>query len=233
MCRIEIKKDVSDFAESARKHALGMMTAFGVYEYDGASNQLRLVSNVKDVRRELSKKYHFVPAWACFAIGVECLLKAVLCRHECMQVRRGKVSQRHGELRPAGSNHSQAKHILGLVASIVAVAKSNAWLEGMLHKKNITKLYDIDTHALRNNIEALACLVKKDLMTEAERWSLHNALVVLTNVRRNVDLHTFYGLTVGGPFRVKDGGSVISDEIEDLYLPAVNLLLDIYNREAV
>jgi len=64
-------------------------------------------------------------------------------------------------------------------------------------------------------------LVNRGIISRDERWQLHTALQVLLDVRRNVDAHTFFGITVGGSF---------NGDLEDLYLPAVNLLLDVYNR---
>lgn len=218
-----ISKDFSTFAENTRKHALGMMTAFGVYEYDESSNRLNLASNAQEIRADLHKKYQLVPLWASFGIGVECLLKGVLCRHECMPVRKGKVSERVGELRPEGSNYPQAKHVLEGAGSIAVTAQGNRWLERMFAEKGIDKLFDIDTCPLNDNINALKQLVTKGLITREERWSLYNAIVVLKDVRRNVDVHTFYSITIGGSF---------NGDLENLYLPAVNLLLDVYCRSA-
>ena len=218
---VKITKDLSAFPQNTRKHAIGMMTAFGVYEYDERLNRISLSSSASEGRSELSKKDQLVPMWASFAIGVECLLKAVLCKHECMPIQKGKVSERAAELNPVGTNHAEALRVLSGAGGIEVTADTNRWLAGRLQQKRIDKLYDIDTRPLMENITTLKKLVQNGLITKEERWSLHNSLLVLKDVRRNVDVHTFYSLTIGGSF---------CGDLENLYMPAVNLLLDVYNR---
>lgn len=218
---MRIIKDYGNFANNARKHAIGMMTAFGVYEYDEGSNEVRLSERSREVRNALTENYQLVPLWASFAIGVECLLKAVLCKHECLHIRKGKLSERVDDLQKHAANYVDAKRVLLGAGSIEVTARDNEWLREQLENAGIDRLYDIDTSPLGYNIGRLKDLHSKKVITEEERWLLTNSLLVLKDVRRNVDLHSFHSVTIGGSF---------NGDLENLYFPAINLLLNVYNR---
>jgi hypothetical protein len=218
---VKLSKGLGRFAENAREHAIRLMGAFGVFTYDEACNTVVLAADADVRRSKMAEQHQLVPMWASFSIGVECLLKAVLCHHESLPIKKGKVSERLSHLRPEGKNYGDARHVLTFVGGIDVYAEPDTWLSRQLAAEGIDKLYDVNTGTLEDNINALKKLFLKGLITREERWTLHNALLVLKDIRRNIDLHTFHGITVGGSF----GG-----DLEKLYLPAVNLLLEVYSR---
>ena len=178
-----MRRDCSNLAELLHRHSIKMMNAFGVYVYDDAQNELRLAVNAGDIRQDLAKQYQLVPLWASFSIGVECLLKAVLCKHECLDMRRNKLSERLTELRAGSANYNAAKTVLQGACQIEVYADSNPWMEKQMADAGITQLFEVNTLTLDDNICRLKRLVvDKKVISSDERWVLSNALVVLKDV---------------------------------------------------
>ncbi len=197
------------------------MTAFRVLQYDEDANVLGFSADAQAIRSELSGKYQLVPMWVSFSVGVECLLKAVLCKHKCLEVQKGKVTSKPDELNKHAANYVAARRVYDAVTPISVTVRTFDWLKTRVESQGVERLFDFNSGTLGNAIGRLGKLVARGIVSADERWQLHNALQVLLNVRRNVDAHTFYGITVGGS---------INGDLENLYLPAVNLLLDVYNR---
>jgi len=126
---VKMIKDISNFPEMVRRHAIGMMTAFGVFEYDENANAIAFSADAQAIRSQLSKKYQLVPMWVSFSVGVECLFKAVLCKHQCLVVSRGKVSSRAAELNRAAPNFPAAKRVYDGVNAITVSVGSFHWLK--------------------------------------------------------------------------------------------------------
>ena len=218
---MKMSKGVGKFPENLLEHALELFTAFGVYCYDEKRHELALAGDAQCVRAKLSEQCLLRPSWICFSVAVECLVKAVLAKHECLSVQKGKVSEKGRSLERKAGNFDDADRVYRGIRLIAVEAKSFPWLEEELRRKRIKYLFDFNTKTLGDCIAGLAKLERKNVIVTDERRSLFNALQVLADVRRNIDAHTFYGLTVGGSF---------NGDLENLYLPAVNLLLDIYHR---
>ena len=90
-----IRVDLSNFPKRLFDHAVKLFTAFGLYTFNERSNTLQLVSDFKSHRSQLGKVNQTIPSWISFHVAVECLLKAVLLKHEVPIIRkRGLKSTR-------------------------------------------------------------------------------------------------------------------------------------------
>ena len=91
-----------------------------------------------------------------------------------------------------------------------------------MKNKKIRHTFDIDTGTIGSGKDNLSRLKKQGKISDDEHRCLLNALTVFCDVRRNTDIHTYYGWTVGGS---------INQDLDAVYLPMVNLLFDIYRRD--
>ncbi len=80
-------------------------------------------------------------------------------------------------------------------------------------------MFDISTGTLGPLIPRLRHLVAKGILTENECHDVTNALLVFAAIRRNVDAHTFFGITIAG---------AIQHDLPNLYVPMVNTLIQAY-----
>ena len=67
-------------------------------------------------------------------------------------------------------------------------------------------------------IQSFGRLQQQSIIDADQSFCLMNALQVLADLRRNIDAHTYHG------FLVAKG---INEDLDQLYLPAVNLLLQL------
>jgi hypothetical protein len=90
-------------------------------------------------------------------------------------------------------------------------------LKGLVNRTGL-HVFDVNIGTLGNAITGLSHLLAKGIIDDDQYGCLFNSLRVLADMRRNIDAHTFYGITVGGS---------INGDLESLYLPAVNLMLQL------
>jgi hypothetical protein len=216
-----ILSDVSLFHERLFEHALKLYTAFGVFRYDESSHTIQPVADADNVRSELAKRNLLMASWICFSVATECLFKAVLCKHECLNIERKNVTQKDNSLDKQAVNYAAARDVYAMLKVWLVHADSFPWLARELRAKKVTHLFDFSTRTLGACIDSLGTLEKRGKITQAERRNLFNAMRVLSDVRRNVDAHTFYGITVGGS---------LQGDLDNLYQPSISLLLDVYHR---
>ena len=204
-------------------HAIDMISLFGLLQYDPASNTASIpepfYARLWDEER---KGASIIGAWLCFATGVECLLKAVLLKHEIPIVSNsGTVARARKKIDQSASNSGAANAVLDGIEVFSIEAVDWPWLAGQLSRGALTFLFDFDTGTLGQLEQRLKDLEAKGIIAAAERAELANALVILRTVRRNVVAHTYYNQAFFGPF---------NNDLDDLYLPLVNKLLDVYRR---
>lgn len=160
--------------------------------------------------------------WLSFSTGYELLFKAVLAKHKVLNITKGNVSKRKDTLLNCASIDS-VLNVYQFIEGAQVSAKDD-YIKGELRKLRITNLYDFSTGQLGGSIGRLKKLLDQKIISDDERAFLHDATQTLLDLRRNVDAHTFYGLTVG---------KSINNDLDKLYLPAINLLLNVYHRPVV
>jgi len=151
----------------------------------------------------------------------EALLKAVLLKHEVAVIKKRSVTRNHHILHTNASNDEAARDVYQWPEHFVADAGKWTWLARQLRKKRIRFSFDINSGTLNSCKGRLSELRKKGVISHDEFSCLFNALTVFADVRRNTDAHTFFGWTVGG---------AINGDLEQVLLPMVNALFDVYNR---
>jgi hypothetical protein len=209
--------DISDLSVKLYQQSIELITCFEVLEHNANSHVVSETTNADHVRVELLKKRLLIPLWLSFSIGYELLFKAVLARHQALTIKKTGASQRKSTIAPVLA-------VRRFVQSSRVSDGNNDYLHCELNVQGITNLYDFSTGSLGPSVGNLKKLVEQKLITVDERVFLNDATQLLLDLRRNVDAHTFYALAVGGS---------IEGDLKNVYLPAINLLLDVYHRPVV
>lgn len=211
--------ELSNFSKMLYEQSMTLITCFGVFEYNAKKYYISETSNADDVRKELGDKKQLIPSWISFSIGYELLFKAVLARYQVLCISNNNVSKMKNAFLKGTSNDA-VQNVYHFIRE-ARVSATDSYLKGELQKKRITNIYDLSTGTLGGSIGRLKALLEQKVIQDDERAFLHSATQTLLDVRRNVDAHTFFGLTVG---------KSINGDLENVYLPAINLLLDVYHR---
>jgi hypothetical protein len=215
---LKILKSLHEFDAALKKHSIDLITAFGVFEYDGLANAINESSKAKEIRREIGNKHQLVPLWMSFSTGVECLVKSVLIKHDALEISIKNKTAKYKCLWNKASNYEASLQPYGFInAFIIDYTKEplTAFEWRCIHK-GVTHLYNLQIGTMEQAIQSLGRLQQRNIIDDDQRFCLANALKVLADIRRNIDAHTFHGLVVG---------SSINGDLEQLYLPAINLLL--------
>jgi hypothetical protein len=217
-----ISHDFSDYPEALYRFAIYQMTWQEILAFDSATRQIFEAPNAKALRQSLLKEdqYGIWLWWLRFSAGVENLVKAVLIRHQVPLITKRNITEKA----PGGSQTlttREAAEVYRIVSSMLVVANANPWLDAEFQRLGIHHPLEINTGTLRTCREKLAYLTNAGKLTDAERQRLSDSLTVLADIRRNVDAHVFLKLQVGGS---------LQHDLAQVYLPAINLLIDIYHR---
>lgn len=212
--------DISKFAEILFSQALELFQCFGLYEYDNDLNTLKRAVDIENKLKLLSENKQVKAMWLAFSTAYELLLKAVLIEHNSLSITYKDVTGRQIGCGTEDVLPEVAK-VFEYVRMTKVKASSNPYLGVELIKNKINYLYDLSTGELGSQIGNLKKLVDNKIITVEERICLHQACHTLRTVRRNIDAHTFYNLTISQD---------INGDITNVYLPSINLLLDIYRR---
>lgn len=170
--------------------------------------------------------------WLSFCVGVECLCKAVLIEHKSLPIKKRNVLSKH-DMRTHFENYQELKeyraekkedihHSVYRTGNHQVKASENEWLQNQFDKNDINYSIEINSRTLgyiyNHGFEDLH---EKEIINEEEKISLEKGIQTLTDVRRNVDAHIYLkSRTVGS----------INNDIEKIYLPNINLLLNTFKR---
>jgi len=216
-----IYHDFSDFPEALYRFAIYQMTWRGILTL-GATQQLFEAPNAHELRKGLRQedKYGLWVWWLRFSTGVENLVKAVFLRHHI-----SLLSKRNLTIRAPGGSEAlataEAAEVYRTVSSRHVIAKNNPWLAGEFQRLGIQHPLEINTGALGKYRDSLGLLVNTGKLKATEQTLLSDALTVLADIRRNVDAHVFLKIQIGGSR---------NNDLTRVYLPAVNVFIDVYHR---
>jgi len=209
------------------KHAVGLITAFEVFRYDEIDNEITESEHANEIRATLGQKYQLIPLWLSFSTGTECLAKAVLIKHDALDISSKAKTEKYKQLRNKASNYQECLPPYEFLNSYYIDYTTNQNLtpfELRCVKENLTHLYNLQIGTMDKVIQSFKKLHEKNIISEDDHLCLANSLQVLTDIRRNIDAHTFHMLTVGAN---------INGDLANLYLPAINKLLKIYQNATV
>lgn len=207
-----------EFDAALKTHSIGLITAFGVFEYDSVANLIKESSKAGEIRSELGQKYQLVPLWIAFSTGIECLAKSVLIKHDALDVKIKNKTAKYKLLRNKASNYQASLRPYELINAfqIDYTKEPLTAFEWRCVRKGVTHLYNLQIGTMEQVIVSLGRLRQQNIIGDDQTLCLANALQVLADLRRNIHAHTFHPLVVGGS---------INGDLDELYLPAINLLL--------
>ena len=202
-------------------YAKNLFTAFEIFMYSETEKTLTYNTDIDSRRIELLTRRMVMPSWLSFCTGVECLLKAVLLKHEVLKITKKEVVNKRKVLHTNATNCNDACRVYDFVDNLFIRVENWPWFKKELQRKRIERVYELNLGTIGSCIEALPCLEKRGTITGNELESLENALRLFADVRRNSYTHTIYGITAVAS---------INNDLDGVYLPMVNLLFQIYSR---
>lgn len=214
--------DFSDYPDALLVYAIDQMTWGAVLSYDAASRTLAEAADANERRAALltRDKYAFWDLWMRFSSGVENLVKADFLRHEVFVLRKRDLLAKAPGAGQALQTRA-ASEVYRHVGARRLAASHNAWLQEQFIAAGIAHPMEIDSRTLGYYQRNLHELQARGKMTAPEAQQVGDALEVLGDIRRNVDAHVFLKSQVGGS---------IQGDLTNVYLPAVNILLDVFHR---
>lgn len=212
--------DISNFSDKLFEQSISLFTCFNVFVYNTATKCIEESVNADNIRLELSNKKQILPLWLSFSTGYELLFKAVLTKRQALNIKLGTVSKRSKDFKQS-NKLEEIKNVYKFVFISRVSSSNNHYIRKEIINKKIIHLHDFSTDTLGGSIGKLKVLEDNDVITTEERNFLSAASYTLLDIRRNVDAHTFYYLTVTRE---------INGDLTKVYLPAINLLIDIYFR---
>jgi hypothetical protein len=189
------------------------------YIEESSPNIYKLVDNHKNITDlELeNEKYPFSLFWLEFSVGIEYLSKAVLIKHE-VDIFSKKTGQ--GDTifhKLSGTTRTKDEYEKGWLIS----TKNNNWLSTILENKGIKYVKQLNTGTLGNIYNGKVQILKnRNIINDSEMKELNYSLRMLANHRRNNDSHFYF----------KQNSFMDNSDIIKIYIPLINLLLDVYNR---
>jgi len=213
---------------------LDLITYGDVFVYDAEENLVKHSEDVDELRKNWIKNDNPLRHvfWLSFCVGVECLCKSILIEHESLPIKKRNVLSKHStkthfedyeELkRYREEKKKDIHHSVYRTGKNRVKASDNEWLQNQFKKNDIEYSIEIDTRTLGYIYNhGFENLLEKEIIDEDEKISLEKGIQTLTDIRRNVDAHIYLkSRTVGS----------INKDIEKIYLPNINLLLDIFKR---
>jgi hypothetical protein len=230
-----INHDFSGWEESLFKYGKQLLSYKDIIAFD-ANDNASLAADYKV--KQASFFNQIVEAhlfWIGFGVGLENLAKAVLLKHHIPIIsRRGNFD---GKIPPSRTNFHDyqerqtynAAYVLDKyqkvyqhVFSTNVSAKNNQWLADQFQNAGIQHPLEINTPTMHALYETwLPRLVPLGIITNTEKEEIQKSMEVFKLMRRNVDAHIFLNGRVIGS---------IDRDIEDIYLPLINLLIEIFKR---
>lgn len=207
-----IIQDFSDIHDAVYNKALYHITNNEYLQKD-ESGDFKLADNAKEIAGEEMKTttYPFSSFWLEFSLGTEYLAKAVLIKHQV-----DIFTNKSDKYKP-GSLYASKEIEKGFKNS----ANSNTWLSTLLEEKEIEFVKQLNTGTLGNIWSThVSKLYDKEIITKLEFDAIKYDLKHLATHRRNNDMHFYF----------KNNNFMTDADVEKIYIPLVNLLVDVYNR---
>ena len=226
--------DFSNWADSLFQYSLKLICNKGILEYDELSGVIQFSTDYQDKQRELLKELleaHLY--WNGLGVGVECLAKSVLIKHEVMSIKKRNILDKIPAQKTSFNSYQELQQyrisnelddihkVYGHALSSDISANTNSWLNQQFKSKDINHPFEINTPTLGKIYNSeIRELLNKGTILQDEFTFLNRSLELFTIIRRNVDSHIFLKLRVIGS---------INHDIENVYIPMINLLIKIYN----
>ncbi len=230
--------DFSGWDQSLFNYAKMLIGYKGIFEFDSSD----LISFSNDYRKKQGELMNnLVEAhlfWIGFGVGVETLSKAVLLKHRVLSIsRRSDFDDKkkkppprrtqfntYQEAKAYNKSYTLNKYqkVYAHVNNLNIKCDNNPWLQSQFLSVGIVHPLEINTPTLHKIYSTeIPKLVTAGKISVTEQEELASSLEVLKLMRRNVDAHVFLqGRTIGS----------IDRDIEDIYVPLIKLLIEIYKR---
>lgn len=195
--------DFSDISKSLFECGVCLVSNNRYVEVDTDKCKFTLVEKWRnEVEEEMhSNEYPFLNFWIEFSIGTEFIAKSVLIEHKIDIFRK-----KDGEKYKKGNRISSSK---------------NFWLNKVLDDRDINYVNQLDTGTLGKMYSGLYNkLENKGVVSEGEREWIDDKLKQLADTRRNKGVHFYF----------KGGAFMRDSDLEDDFLPLLELLCEIRKR---
>lgn len=154
--------------------------------------------------------------WLTIGLGVECLAKSTLLRHECLKIDRKNLLTQASQC-----SIPDVKAIYSGAQSVKITSEHNTWLQQQITNTGICCPHEIKTPTLGSIQSDFKHLETAGVITQYEYNEIRQWVQVFTDIRRNVDAHLFLKTTTIRSF---------NGDFDKVLLPLINQLLNVYNR---
>lgn len=230
-----ITQDFSKWGESLFNYGKTLVSYKGILEFDG-NDDVSFAADYKQKQAELLN--NIIEAhlyWIGFGVGLENLIKATLIKHKVLSItRRNDFDNKLPVMETQFADYTELQSyrqssildryqkVYQHVNEVTLTADNNPWLGQQFLNVGINHPLEINTPTLlklsSKEIPKLEIIGK---ITFQESDDIFKALEVFRLMRRNVDSHIYLqSRTIGS----------IDRDIDDVYIPLINLLTNIYNR---
>lgn len=228
--------DFSNWDIHLFKYAIGLLTNKGILSYRETDKLVSFSENYSEIQKEILGKVESHLYWLGFGVGIECLAKAVLLKHQLLTILKTNLKPKNKYDKESFKTYRERKlyiekrnkdvfwNVYQHVNSINVISNNNKWLEKVFKAKGIKYAREILTPTLgKIHREELPKLLENNLVTPDVYSFLEQGIKTFIDIRRNVDAHIYLkSRTVGS----------INNDIENIYIPIINILINIfYNKK--
>ena len=173
-----------------------------------------------EIFTDRSKMVEIFAAWFCFENGINSLSRAMLIKHESFTL----VKNNPPEYFLIGDSDSLKDECLEVINSYSDPLSftRDCWLKDQCEKLEISRSGDISNRAIDfiDLIKDLTKLRKIKVITDKESYQIYNSYASLMAFRTK----QFF------VFTQKASPDNLSNDINNIFVPLVNLLIDVYHR---
>lgn len=230
-----IIKRMDQFSDQLFDYSLKQFasTRFLAVENDSVS----LKPNYRELLDDDDKTIAILNFWIIFSVAFECLVKAVLIRHEKNGVFLAALSfERDTSQKPVDYevtgvrgedvvSWSYDDGVLSITRDYFkqgtkVEVQTAGWLQGEFSRHGYEYLRQVRTCNLGNTAELASSLMRAKGYENEDADELEFAIRHLTATRRNRDLHCYFGEAI----------LINNNDLPGIYLPAVNRLIELFRQ---
>ena len=206
--------------EFLHSHGLEMIQYNGFYSVDDKNIVTYNEEKLPEILTDRSKMVDVFAAWFCFENGINSLLRAMLIKHESFTLVKNNPPE-HFLIGDSDSLKDECLEVINSYSDPLSFT-CDGWLKDQCEKLGIRRSGDISNRAIDffDLIGDLAKLKKIKIITEEESYQLYNAYAALMAFRTK----QFF------IFTQKASPDNLRDDINNIFVPWVNLLIDVYHR---
>jgi hypothetical protein len=165
-----------------------------------------------------SDSYGYWAWWSRFSTGFEALVKSVFLSNKISLIEKNNYLEK-GKSGSKILATPEAARVYDFIKGSEILVSNNEWLRVDFTRLDISCSYEINSGTLGKYRNKLGSLERLNKISSEEHIFAKDSIIVLSDIRRNVDAHIFFKSQVGGE---------INGDLSSLHIPSINILLRAY-----